>query len=390
MVSVGTRVKTGAGRGYNRPMSGISWTHLSYAQRLRFGCGAIADAGREAGELGAQRMLLITTQRGRDSAAGRRLRECLGATLVSVFDGARPHVPDSVVRGALRQLRDERIDGIASLGGGSCSDLGKAVCYYAEQERGGLGKTCFDRPAIPHVTVPTTYSGAELTPFFGVTDEAARRKSGAGAPTIAPAAVIYDPEATLDLPPRASAETGMNALAHCVEVAWSPTRTVEAEAIALAGAAQIHRWLPQVVERPHDLEARTAMLGAALLAGRCLQNASMGVHHGLAQMIGGRTGIAHGLANAVILAHATRFNADAVPEAIARLAAAFGREDGDAARAIDELRERVGLPARLSQCGVSAEDIEAVAKLSPSNATIAKNPKRVSVDEARSILMAAL
>lgn len=385
MVSVRTRVKSEARR-YNRPMS---WTHVSYAQLLRFGCGAINDAGRTARELGAARMLLVTTLRGRESASGRRLAQSLGATLVSVFDGVRPHVPQSAVSRALRQLHSERIDAIVSLGGGASTDLGKAVCYYAEQERGGLGKTCFDRPAIPHLTVPTTYSGAELTPFFGVTDEEARRKSGAGAPTIAPAAVIYDPEATLDLPPRASAETGMNALAHCVEVAWSPTRTVEAEALALAGAAQIHRWLPRVVEHPDDIEARTAMLGAALLAGRCLQNASMGVHHGLAQLIGGRTGIAHGLANAVILAHAVRFNADAVPDAMGRLAAAFGRNDGDAARAIDDLRARVGLPARLSQCGVSGEDIETVARLSTSNATIAKNPKSVSEDDARAILSAA-
>lgn len=365
------------------------WTHLSYAQRLRFGCGAIDDAGQEAQELGASRMLLIVTPRGRDSAAGRRLAQSLGGRLVSVFDGARPHVPESTVRGALRQARDERIDAVVSLGGGSCSDLGKAVCYHADEEQGTLGKSCFDRPRIPHVSVPTTYSGAELTPFFGVTDEAARRKSGAGAPTIAPAAVIYDPEVTLDLPPRASAETGMNALAHCVEVAWSPARTLEAEALALAGAARIYQWLPRVVEHPRDLEARAAMLGAALLAGRCLQNASMGVHHGLAQMIGARAGISHGLANAVILSHAVRFNADAVPEAISRLAAAFGRQDGDAARAIDELRAGLGLPARLSQCGVKAEDIEVVARLSPSNATIAKNPKPVGEDEARAILAAA-
>lgn len=362
---------------------------MSYAQRLHFGCGAIDDAGREARELGAGRMLLVTSARGRESAAGRRLVQSLGAMLVAVFDGARPHVPESAVRAASKRVRDERIEAVVSLGGGSSTDLGKAVCYHTEQERGGLGKTCFDRPAIPHMSVPTTYSGAELTPFFGVTDEAARRKSGAGGPTLAPAAVIYDPEATLDLPPRASAETGMNALAHCVEVAWSPARTVEAEALALAGAAQIHRWLPRVVEQPRDLEAREAMLGAALLAGRCLQNASMGVHHGLAQMVGGRTGISHGLANAVILAHATRFNADAVPEAIARLARALGRQDGDAARAIDELRARVGLPARLSQCGVSADDIEAVAKLSSSNATVAKNPKPVTEDDARAILRAA-
>jgi maleylacetate reductase len=368
----------------------MDWLHVSYAQQLRFGCKAIEDAGRALAELNARRVLLICSSRGRESPGGRRLAQAVGSMLVSVFDGARPHVPESTVRACLERLRSERIDAVVSFGGGSCSDLGKAVCYHAEQASGELGKTCFDRPLVPHVTVPTTYSGAEVTPFFGVTDETARRKSGAGGPTTAPAAVLYDPEVTLDLPPRASAETGMNALAHCVEAAWSPARTAEAEAIALAAAGRIYRWLPRVVESPRDLEARSAMLAGAMLAGRCLQNASMGVHHGLSQMVGARTGVSHGFANAVILAHAVEFNADAVPEAVAQLAAAFGRSDHDAARAIDDLRARLGIPARLSDCGVSAEDIEVIARLSPANATLAKNPKKVREEDARAILTAAL
>jgi maleylacetate reductase len=367
----------------------VNWTHVSYAQQLRFGCRAVEDAGRMIDQLGARRAMLITTPRGHDSGAGRRLTQSLGAALVSVFDGARAHVPESAVRSAHERLRNERIDAVVSLGGGSCSDLGKAVCYFAEQASGEPGKSCFDRPVIPHLAVPTTYSGAEVTPFFGMMDEAARRKSGFASPTVAPAAVLYDPEVTLDLPPRPSAETGMNALAHCVEAAWAPTRTIEADVIALAGAGQIHHWLPRVVEHPHDIEARTAMLGGSMLAGRCLQNASMGVHHGLAQMVGARTGISHGLANAVILAHAVRFNADAIPQVIARLAAAFGRSDGDAAAAIDALRARLGLPARLSECGVTAENIEVIARLSPASPTIARNPKRVREEDARAILAAA-
>lgn len=387
----------------------MSWTHIGYAQEIRFGTGCIADTPRLTDELHARRVLLVTTQRGRESTAGRKLAQALGDRLVATFDGARPHVPEPAARRAFEQSRAERADAIVSLGGGSCSDLGKAVCWLAEQaaahveqtaahaaqaaERGGppgeLARSCFDRPALPHVAIPTTYSGAEVTPFFGMLDESARRKSGAGGPTIAPAGVVYDPELTLDLPPRASAETGMNALAHCVEAAWSPARTPEAEAIALGAAARIFYALPRVVERPQDLQARTDMLAGALLAGRCLQNASMGVHHGLAQMVGGRTGVAHGLANAVILAHAVRFNRDAVPEVIARLALLFGRRDGDAAAAIDALRARIGLPARLSECGVERDDIETVAEWSASNATVGKNPKKVTVEDARAILRAA-
>src|SRR5690606_27663582 len=131
-------------------------------------------------------------------------------------------------------------DAVVSFGGGSCADLAKAVCYFDEQESGTPGASYADRPSLVHVSVPATYSGAELTPFFGMTDPQTRQKQGAGGPTIAPLAAVYDPELTLATPARVSAETGMNALAHCVEAAWSPTRTPEAEAIALAGAHRIY------------------------------------------------------------------------------------------------------------------------------------------------------
>ena len=367
----------------------MRFTHVGYAQQLRFGAGCCTESADFLRQLRVSRVMLVTTARRRASSSGERVAASLGTSLVAIFDDVRSHVPEGRVRAAHEIAKQENVDAIVSFGGGSCADLGKAVCYLTEQERGTLGASSFDRPALAHIAIPTAYSGAEVTAHFGMLDESARRKSGAGAPTIAPAAVLYDPEVTLDLPARVSAETGMNALAHCVEAAWSPVRTVEGEAVALAGAARIYQWLPRVVERGSDLVARTEMLAGAMLGGRALQNASMGVHHGLSQLVGGRSGIPHGLANAVILAHAVRFNADAVSGVIERLAAAFGRRDGDAARAIDELRSRIGLPARLSQCGVTREDLDVVVGLSAGNANVAKNPKKVSAADARAILEAA-
>src|SRR5204862_3393967 len=221
------------------------------------------------------------------------------------------------------------------------------VCFFVEQQAGTPGASYGDRPALPHVSIPTTYSGAELTPGFGMTDEHARRKSGSGGPTIAPRAAVYDPVLTLDTPVEVSAETGMNCLAHGVEAVYSPAVTPEAEAIALACITKVAATLPAVVDDPADPEARAAMLLAAVLGGRCLQNATMGVHHGLAQLVGGRTGIAHGLANAVILAHAIRFNAGdpALYEQLAKIGGALGDPD-DPAGAVDRLRERIGLPGQ--------------------------------------------
>jgi maleylacetate reductase len=333
-------------------------------------------------------VLLVTTAGRAASTDGAEIVKALGRNLASTFADVESHVPTTLVRQAVLQARADDIDLVVSFGGGSCADLGKAVGFFMEQEAGAPGSTHLDRPLVPHVAIPTTYSGAELTPFFGMTDPGTRQKQGAGGPTTAPVVAVYDPELTLTTPPRVSAETGMNALAHCVEAAWSPQRTPEAEAIALAGASTIHRSLPTVVLRPDDLDARTAMLEGAALAGRCLLNASMGVHHGLAQLVGGRTGIPHGLANAIILSHAVRFNADATPEAVRKIGAALG-DPADAAGAIERFRDSLGLPSSLSDVGVQDEDLEAVARLSQSNQNVARNPRPVSEADALAILEAA-
>jgi alcohol dehydrogenase len=129
------------------------------------------------------------------------------------------------------------------------------------------------------------------------------------------------------------------------------------------------------------------MLEGAVLGGRCLQNASMGVHHGLSQLLGGRTGLPHGLANALLLAPSLRYNADVVPKAMARIAVALGAgEDGDAAAAVDALRERLGLPGRLSDVGVTEDDLDAVARMAEGNPNVRNNPRPVSEPEARELL----
>jgi len=364
------------------------WVHTGYTQRLHFGEGALDVVADILKEIGGRRAMLVTTSGRLRSDAGQRLSKRLGRTLASTFEGTRSHVPTSVVQAAVRQAQLDDVDCLVSFGGGSCADLGKAVCFFIEQHSGTPGASYADRPALPHVSIPTTYSGAELTAFFGMTDESTKQKSGGGGPTIAPMAAIYDPLVTLDTPPDVAAQTGMNALAHGVECAYSPTRTPEAEAIALACIAGVARSLPAVVDDPSDLAARTDMLAAAALGGRALQNATMGVHHGLAQLVGGRTGMPHGLANAVILSHAMAFNTSAIGDAAARIGHALG-DDDDPAGAIDRLRERLGLAAHLSDCGMTDDDVDAVVRLAASNRSVASNPRPVTEDDARLILEAA-
>lgn len=362
-----------------------SWTHTGYAQRVVFGPGAVARLPEVLKATGARRWLLVTTAGRLASAEGERIAALLRRSVSSTFAEARSHVPTTVVEAAVRQARRDGVDGVVSFGGGSCCDLGKAVCFFLEQESGTPGASYVDRPAVAHVAVPTTYSGAELTPFFGMTDEAARAKSGGGGPTIAPLATVHDPELTRSTPPDVSAATGMNALAHGVEVAYSPTRSAEAEAVGLACVDRMATALPRVLADPSDVAARTDALTGAVLGGRSLQNATMGVHHGLAQLLGGRTGIPHGVANAVVLPGAMAFNAEAVPGELARIGAVLG-EATDPAGAARRLVERLGLPTRLRDVGVEEDDLDVVARLAPSSPSVRANPRPVGERDARAIL----
>jgi alcohol dehydrogenase class IV len=241
---------------------------------------------------------------------------------------------------------------------------------------------------LPLVSIPTTYSGAEWTVGFGVRDAASRTKSGATGALVR--GIVYEPELTLGLPRDQSAGTAMNALAHCAEALYTAGHSEERDRHALAGAGLISRWLPAVAANGRDRQARRGLLAGAMHAGAALQ-AGMGVAHAMAQALGARFGLAHGAMNAVSLPHALRFNREAVPEALARLAAAMGGRDQEAApiapathgtatdhrdpiARVEELAAFAG-PLRLRDYGVPREELPAVAELAATRPAIKGNPR---------------
>ena len=364
-----------------------AWVHTSVSQQLVYGDGAVGGLVDLFRALGVRRAMLVTTPGRADSDQGAQVRRAMGRTLASTFAEVEAHVPTPTVQAALRQARRDGIDGVVSFGGGACIDTAKAVGFFTEQEQGTPGDSFADRPTVPHLSVPTTHAGAELTAGFAMTDPATRTKSGAAAPTLVPQAVLYDPALSRTLPGRLVAETAMAALAHALEAAWSPRRSPEAEALALAGIERLAAGLPAVVDDETDPAARAEVLTGSILAGRALQNASPGVLEGLALVLGGRTGLSHGLACALLVEAAVRFNAEAEPAAVARLGRALGADD--AAAGVGALVERLGLPRHLSDLGVSDEDLEAVARLSQSNPAVRANPRPVSEDDALALLESA-
>jgi len=272
------------------------------------------------------------------------------------------HVPLPNVEAALALARRDAVDQVIAMGGGSAIGLGKAVAHAMD---------------IPSIAIPTTYAGSEMTPVLGTTDPARGQKRTIRDPRILPRVAIYDVDVTVDLPASVTASTGINALAHCIEAVYSTAADPLALAAALDGAARISRALPACVADGRDLAARSDMLVAAFLAGFSLAHAGMGLHHGICHALGGRLGLAHGVANAIMLAHVVRYNADAVAPALARVSSAMGIE-GDTADGVAQLVASLELPQRLRDVGVAERDLAAVADDAMHSPAVRANPKRIT------------
>jgi maleylacetate reductase len=294
------------------------------------------------GELGIARPLLVATPRWDG------LVELPFAGRWSELPTAREDVPAGA-------------DGVLAIGGGSAIDTAK----HASSLSGLL-----------LVSVPTTYSGAEWTPSFGIRDPGRRMVGGGGGARLA--GIVYDVELTLGLPRGETVGTAMNALAHCAEALYGD-RSERSDELALEGAALIAGWLPKVVDAPRDREARTGLLKGACAAGEALALAGLALAHATAQALGGTLGLQHGAMNALTLEPALRFNAQVVPEAVEQFRRAIEPWS------VEELA-RLGGFERLRDFGVPEDELHAVAEMAAGRMGNKRNPKPATPAEIEELL----
>lgn len=358
--------------------------------KVIFGLGATKEVRIEIRALGGEKTLIVTDEGLVRAGLVERIKESLGDLCVGVFSEIPQDSGVHVVNAAAKVARSFKADSLVSLGGGSVIDTAKGLAVLLK-EGGNLedyqGMQMLDRPQTLHVCIPTTAgTGSEVTFAAVVKDHDRNQKVLLFDYHLAPNVAILDPNMVSGLPPRITAFTGMDALTHAVEAVHVLLRNPMTDALGFHAIRLIATYLHRSVENGDDLLARGQMQIAATMAGMAFTNAMVGLVHAMAHSLGGRYGVPHGLANAILLPHVMRYNMEACADQYALVAEAMGvskqeMSDDEAAKeaikAIEELNNKIGLPKRLRDGDVPKEGLKECAELSLSDGSIVYNPQPV-------------
>jgi maleylacetate reductase len=334
-----------------------SFEYTAQPARVIFGAGALSNLRDEVERLGGTRVLILA---GHHSAAvADRAAELLGTLAVARFLEVTMHTPVEVTDRAADVVRANSVDFLVSIGGGSATNLGKALAA---------------RTGLRQIAVPTTYAGSEVTPMLGETADGV--KTTRRDPALIPQTVLYDVELTVGLPAGLSVASGLNAMAHAVEALYSPQANPIVDGYAAEAITRLARSLPRIVDQPGDLDARSDALVGGWLGGMCLAGVHMGLHHRLSHVLGGSYGLPHAETHAVLLPHVMAYNASGAPAAMARIAKALGVSD--APTGVYDLAARLGAPTSLAALGLDEAYVpQAAAQVTTKPSA---NPRELTAD----------
>ena len=367
----------------------------NYPTPYRIGQGRIRELPDACRELGIKRPLIVTdpgilklpwfAEIQRTLTAPRDLQ-------AGVFSKVQQNPTGEDVAAGVAAYRKHIADGVVMVGGGSALDVGKCIALMVrnagnvfDYEDVGDNWTKIDASKIPpKIAIPTTAgTGSEVGRASVITD-AAHLKKIIFHPKMLPELVIADPNLTIGLPPRLTAATGMDALAHCFEAYCAPSYHPMADGIALEGMRLIKDNLLRAHADPKDIEARTNMLMASTMGATAFQK-GLGLVHALSHPLGGATNVHHGTANAIFLPYVIIYNREAIGEKMETLARFLGMPSS--AKGFDailgwmvELRQRLDLPHTLASVDGFSESMAArLAPLAVADPSMGGNP--VPADE---------
>ncbi|GGO81963.1 alcohol dehydrogenase [Marinobacterium nitratireducens] len=325
-------------------------TQIVLPRILQTGAGASQEIPNVLASLHCRRPLIVTDKMMVELGYAARIQRCLEQHMIfpDIFDATVPEPTVGSIQAGVEQARSGDYDCLIALGGGSPIDSAKAIAVLTKHG-GQMRDYKFPRivleGGLPVIAVPTTAgTGSEVTRVTIITDETSDEKMLCVGLGFMPVAALVDYELTLSLPPRITADTGIDALTHAIEAYVSRKANLYSDAQALAAMRLIAPNLRRAYQDGSDKVAREAMMLGSTLAGVAFSNASVALVHGMSRPIGAFFHVPHGLSNAMLLPTVTAWSIPAAPERYADCARAMGiaseQDDTDTSnrKLLDELR----------------------------------------------------
>jgi alcohol dehydrogenase class IV len=356
--------------------------------RIVFGNGCAVNCVDVFVQRGAKRVLLVTSKSVRPQLDF--IVTALKQAGCAVIEGqpVPPEPSREFFETALTAAREENIDAVLAIGGGSAIDVAKLIAALARSRQTVaevFGINLLSSRELPLVCLPTTAgTGAEVSPNAILLDAADELKKGVISPHLVPDAAFIDPLLSLSVPPDVTAATGLDALTHCIEAYANKFAHPIADMYATRGIELISANLLAAVNDGKNIAARAALALGSLYGGLCLGPVNTAAVHALSYPLGGRFRIAHGVANALLLPHVSRFNFPAAPERYADISVALGvaRNGSPLTTAehgvefLSQLSRACGVPQKLSELAVPRTAIPAMAKSAMQVTRLLKNNPR--------------
>ncbi|CCZ12918.1 lactaldehyde reductase [Prevotella sp. CAG:1092] len=363
-----------------------------------FGPGARKELPGVVARLGYKKALVVTDKGLMKFGVAKMVLDVLDEAAIpyEIYDEVKPNPTVTNVKMGVEACKKAEADFIIAIGGGSSMDTAKGIGIICNNPEfsdvislEGVADT--KKKTVPIIALPTTAgTAAETTINYVIIDEEKQKKMVCVDPNDIPAVAIIDAELMYSLPKSLTAATGMDAMTHAIEGlitkgAWELSDMFEIKAIEM-----IHKYLPIAVNEPTNPVGRDGMAVAQYVAGMAFSNVGLGVDHGMAHPLSALHDIPHGVACAMLLPTVMKFNAPAALPKYVDIAKALGvykdgmtqQEAADAAcTEIDNLSRLVGIPTHLSELGITAKDIDALADQAIVDVCTPGNPREVTRDD---------
>ena len=373
-------------------MNNSNW---NYPTTVWFGQGRVKDLHIACKNLSITKPLFVTDE---DLAKTDLVKKIISdsnlkSLSINVFSNIKGNPVGSNVDEGVKAFKKGNHDGVIAFGGGSGLDVGKAVAFMSAQTRSiwdfedvGDNWTKANSDEIaPIIAVPTTAgTGSETGRASLITNEKNQTKKIIFHPKILPSIVILDPCLTVDLPPKITATTGMDALAHNLEAYCASGYHPMADGIALEGMNLIKKWLLIAVNEGKNLEARSAMLVAATMGSTAFQK-GLGAIHSLSHPVNSVYNIHHGLSNAIFMPYVLTFNKKEIEKKIIKLSEYLGLEEKSFQCFLNwilDLRKELKIPHKLSDVAdVKPSEIDKLSLMALEDPSTSGNPKKLTLED---------